>query len=125
MYLGKKKMEGRNLEWHEEMERIGEVIGAGLGAVKVGKDPIPKTSTPGDLKSETGLTQGDREMMGSVEEKESKNTVSESEEKIVQKKSKRRKRRNRNPIHCIHWKKREGVGMRKRENPVKMKVWSM
>ena len=93
----KKKMD---VEWHEEMKRMWKIIGAEAGAGKVLEDPRSKVSTLKDMENNTGvrpkekkaLSMSEGEMVSSEEEKESKNKVSEIEEKVVEEKSKSQKR---------------------------------
>ena len=51
------KMEGRFLEWQEEMKKIWEMIGAGAEAAKVVEDPRPKAPTRKNAKTERDLGQ--------------------------------------------------------------------
>ena len=95
-----KRMKERVAEWSGEMKKMWEMIGAGAGTAKVVEDPRPNISTPKDVKTETGARPKERKPLiksekeiSNVEEKKSDNEGTESEEKVVEKNSKRQRRR--------------------------------
>ena len=52
----------RDFRLCEEMKRMWKMIGVRTWAGKVAKDPMRKTSTPKDMKSETGVDQRRRRL---------------------------------------------------------------